>query len=94
MHMRHGVPRIKMKDDILRSYIPYILLNGRGSTGHGYFAIVNVKFTIKRVLLCGCRCFEIYYGKKASLAETRYRCLTFRTYRGMLSAARKLMLVL
>ena len=31
MHMRHGVPKIKMKDDILRSYIPYILLNGRGS---------------------------------------------------------------
>ena len=34
LRMRHGVPEIKMKIDLLTSYILQILLTGRGSTGH------------------------------------------------------------
>ena len=37
----------------------------------------------KRLLACG-RCFEIYYGKEASPAETSYS--TFNTYRVTFSA--------
>ena len=45
MRIRHGVPGIKMEDDLLRSYILYILAHGRGSIGHILLS-VNVKFTI------------------------------------------------
>ena len=51
--MRYGVPEIKMKIDILRLYIAYllqILLTGRGSTGHILLYSKRQVYYSKRVL--------------------------------------------
>ena len=65
MRMRHGVPEIEMKDDLLR-YISHIL--AEAPLAIFYYSKRQVYYS-KRVLPC-CRCFEFYYGKEAGLVET------------------------